>query len=240
MQVFMNTDHARDLHVKEVIRLKASGSYEEMKKYIRPYLIDGEIYKETKEEFYKELLQTFSEEDAYEILQQDHPDVSYIEWNGFKVIFILDWTSTYWSLDAWDYVTMDMQRRWNVSEEELFILSVKNMKLEPTKYRHLTSEELSGLDLEVLLVEADLYVIPKYTASIILVSSIMARFEEILGAFYMIPYSKEKLILVAKKHTKSSAQVFELKDKVQLSTIIQDPFTEKALLYENGSIKILS
>lgn len=244
MNVFINIDEAIGIHSREVEKLKKEGTFEEIQKYIRPYLIEGEIFPESREEFLLELRKAFAEEDIYEIAEHDHPDVPYVEWNGFHVIFILDWTDTYWSLDAWDYVSISMMKRWNITPEILLGTAVDNMKMVPTKYRELTSEErgmLSEGNLAVVMVECDIYVFPPYTCSIMMRKAYMEQLRNHLGDFYIIPYSKDRLFLISEKClTHPETQLWDICTSIETTEYFQKDFiSERFFYYKNHKIMIL-
>ena len=188
-----------DLQVRNVLNLREKGGKDELKKYIIPYLYEGSLFPNSREEFRLEMQGIVSKAELDALCEQERPDVFEAEWNGFRLAYMLDWGMAQHDIVNPDFVTKQMVSRNRMDHAWMQEVAVKNLDYLKAGYLDLTHADYNNLELGIYMIQYDRTTVPPYESNILMNKTVLKRlFREIGEAYFIFPFYKDALYTIRK------------------------------------------
>lgn len=234
MRWIINTEKAMEKHVKEVMKLKKYASFDEVSQYIRPYLVEGDVYEKTFDELYNEWIDVMEPDECLEFCKETQPELPTNVWMDLTMVYILDWGEEYWSIDSWDYVTKEMMERWRLRMPLLQKTAMENLeKGKNIIYRRLGYDEIE-IDTPVYLLQYKTHLMPSYGASAVLSGKARKALLKLMKEpYYILLFDRRAVFMVPVSAVDRKEDIRKVKDSVMKSRLYSGDFlTDRVFKYD--------
>ena len=179
--------------VQKTLDIKSKHEPKELEKFIVPLLFKGALFKNSREEFKKEIQDLFDENEVEAMCEDERPDAIETTWNDFSVTFLLNWNFEYDQIYVADYLSKQMTEE---SPQDLLKVAVKNVER--------TNIVIRNISKQSSLAETSLYEIflrdqcmPSYVNSILLSEKILSEiYQSFENTLYFCPFYKDRLYMI--------------------------------------------
>ena len=228
----MTNLRAFDQQVRAVLTLKQSSDFESVKKFIVPYLYKGNLFKQTRDEYRKELEESFDSEEIDAILEDERPEIIETKWEGFGLTFLLDWGVVFDKIEGIDYLPKRLVPP-EMSMKELTDIAVANLSKRNFRNEKFFEWKHSNRYIDVFTVNYSRRTVPQYDASILMDRNGLKRMYYFLGCNYVLfPLYRDVVYIVRSRDVDAvgKERVMELIKKE--SGYFHEILTEKVFEYD--------
>ena len=214
-----------DKQIRSTQEIKNKHDITELKKFIVPVLFDGNLFKNSREEFRKEIEAFYDPDDVEAICNDERPDALQYSWNKFGVAFMLNWNLEFDQLYVSDYLTKQMT---DEDPEELLKAAIRNLVRTEMIVRSISVKQLSP-ETKVYEIFMRNPCIPPYVNSILMSDIILGDlYRKFKTDLYFVPFYKDRLYMI----TGSSLNKPDiLKIILTVPNELSEHFTSKVFCY---------
>lgn len=225
-----------DRDIRTALSLRATGSYDDVKNVLLPYLSDGSIFEKSKEEYQEYFGGCPGDPEIEAMVEEAHPNVYEKIVMGMQATLIYDWPQMLPHLDSWDFVRKEEVERMQMGFETLWQQAISNLKQLPVFMKK--AEGCDDYEIyEIASVNASF---PSYTCSMLLRQQLWDDVYQCLNRrpFYVLPVYREYIYVIPihGKVMDESDNLAKLQNMLPHRKFAV-PFSEKIFFYDNQGIE---